>query len=96
MAAVEHRGPDHVPINFGGETCAGIVKSVPGGRVYTRLCQSLGIWDRIHHRRTSSLHSEQPESTAFTHDRTEAFLQKSLRDIRAKGSRVIERKRRGV
>ena len=46
LAAVAHKEPDRVPINFGGESCAGIVESEPDGRVYTRLCQTVGIWDR--------------------------------------------------
>ncbi len=46
LTAVAHKEPDRVPINFGGEICTGIVESEPDGRIYTRLCQALGMWDR--------------------------------------------------
>ena len=46
LAAVAHKEPDRVPINFGGEICTCIVESEPDGRIYTRLCQALDIWDR--------------------------------------------------
>ncbi len=46
LTAVEHKEADRVPINFGGENCAGIVECEPEGRIYTRLCQALDIWDR--------------------------------------------------
>ncbi len=45
LSAIEHREPDRVPINFGGESCATIVESIPDGRIYTRLCQKLGYYD---------------------------------------------------
>jgi uroporphyrinogen decarboxylase len=46
LTAVAHKEPDRVPINFGGEMCTNIVESEPDGRIYTRLCQALDIWDR--------------------------------------------------
>jgi len=46
LTAVEHKEPDRVPINFGGELCTGIVESIPEGRIYSCLCQSLGFYDR--------------------------------------------------
>ena len=46
LKAVEHKEPDRVPINFGGTLCAGIIESIPDGRIYTRLCEYLGFGDR--------------------------------------------------
>lgn len=45
LTAVAHREPDRVPVNFGGESCTSIVESIPEGRIYTRLCQKLGLFD---------------------------------------------------
>lgn len=46
LKAIEHKEPDRVPINFGGEYDSGILESIPNGLVYTRLCQHLGFYDR--------------------------------------------------
>ena len=46
LMAVEHKEPDRVPINFGGGICTSIVESIPDGRIYTKLCESLGYHDR--------------------------------------------------
>jgi len=46
LRAIEHKEPDRVPINFGGEYDSSIVESRPNGRIYTRLCQYLGFYDR--------------------------------------------------
>ena len=46
LRAIAHKEPDRVPINFGGEHDSGIVECRPNGRIYTRLCQHLGFYDR--------------------------------------------------
>jgi len=46
LMAINHKEADRVPINFGGEHDSGITESIPFGRVYTRLCQHLGFYDR--------------------------------------------------
>ena len=46
LRTIAHKEPDRVPINFGGEYDSGIVECRPNGRIYTRLCQHLGFYDR--------------------------------------------------
>jgi len=45
LKALEHKEPDRVPISFSGTVNTNIVECPPNDRVYTQLCEYLGIKD---------------------------------------------------